>query len=220
MSLKSTFHVILTLTPLLLALGCTSTPNASELPADESAVQTIVQEESPKTEAKPAQDPPIPVSRLNLKGVKGGKITFLVVGTPSEVADALLNFDLGADHRSWAVRFETLEGKKGMTRARWYFEGKAGINPTVELGFWRDTPKENEIRIRYRLVKKAFGLGAFFGDYVLRPDAQDPTKTAITERTFIDSGVWIANASYEEIEAGLREDAKLLTAWFESRQQD
>ncbi|MEE9395091.1 MAG: hypothetical protein V3W41_21590, partial [Planctomycetota bacterium] len=62
-------------------------------------------------------------------------------------------------------------------------------------------------------VKEDFGLAAFFGDYLCETIPNDPRLSKLTERVFIDSGLWIANASKEEVEAGLREDARLLVAW-------
>ncbi len=198
---------------LLLALGlsCTTTPEVEELPTDEAAVQTIPAE--PRRAPTSKEDgEEIPVSRLKIKGTRGGKITFTAPGRPEQIAQSLLDFTDSADHRSWVKKFKALPARGKMRRARWHFEGKAGINPVVELGFWLDGDQKRQ-RIRYRLVKKDFGLGAFFGDYVIEMKPESPNLSSITERTFIDSGTWIANASYEEIEEGLREDAELITAW-------
>ena len=52
------------------------------------------------------------------------------------------------------------------------------------------------------------------------PASSTPTGSAFTQRVFIDSGLWIANASTDEIEAGLREDAKRIREWLETLQTD
>ncbi|MFT7617166.1 MAG: hypothetical protein ACI97A_000800 [Planctomycetota bacterium] len=209
--MKTRSLALLVLFGLALLMGCTSTPDAEELPEDETLVKTQPKVETPPPET--VRTPQIPVTRLKIKGVRGGKISFDVQGIPSEIAAQLLDFDQDADHRSWVKKFEPLPKKGKMSRARWHFEGKAGINPVVELGFWLQGDEERQV-IRYRLVKKDFGLGAFFGDLVITRKADSPLMSTITERTFIDSGVWIANASHEDIEEGLREDARLLAALF------
>lgn len=202
---------LLVLLCLTLSVSCTTTPDAEELPEDDSLVKAVPKEAVEPV--APTAEPKIPVTKLTLKGVRGGKISFVVQGSPREVAQSLLDFSGKADHRSWVKSFEALPGKGQMSRARWHFEGKAGINPVVELGFWLSGDDESQ-KIRYRLTKKDFGLGAFFGDFLITRAPHQPGMSLVTERTFIDSGVWIANASHEEIEEGLQEDARLLTAYF------
>ena len=213
-------HFILVLC-LMLTAACTTTPDAEELPDNEKLVQEepvhSAQEASPP--AAGTKEPSWPVRRLKIKGVRGARITFEATGTPEFIAKALLDFEGDAGHRSWVKSFAPLPPLGKLQRARWDFEGKAGINPTVEVGFKVEGTGE-KMRIRYRLTKKDFGLGAFFGDYLIELKSLNPPRSTIRERTFIDSGVWIANASFEEIEDGLKEDARLLIPWLEERWQN
>ena len=149
---------------------------------------------------------------LRYKGVIGGSFAFDLMGSPEEVADMLMNFQGTARHRAWAEAFALKSVTKKATVVTWQFEGKAGINPTVDLKFRRVRGKKGLV-VRYKIVKEDFGLAAFFGDYLCETIPNDPRLSKLTERVFIDSGLWIANASKEEVEAGLREDARLLVAW-------
>ena len=66
-------------------------------------------------------------------------------------------------------------------------------------------------------VKKAMGIATFFGDYRIEPVAGSPPRCLVTERVFLDSGLAFANASHEDLEKGLAEDARLLKAWMAER---
>ena len=219
---------------VLLALGfstgaCSTTPGATELPEPgpaesgrEEAMSVpvevpVVREPEAATAPSPA-DPPAPnypYEKLEYKGVRGGRIRFEVAGTPDDVLAMLLDFDHAAGHRAWAKTYTALPDDGTRRLARWDFEGEAGINPSVDLEF---TERRNEkgITLRYKLARTEFGLAAFFGAYEIRPTSES-LRSQLTETVFIDSGTWLANASEEEIEAGLREDAKLIVEWMDLR---
>jgi hypothetical protein len=153
---------------------------------------------------------------LEVNGVKGGELGFVVPGTVAEVEAALLDFDAATGHRAWAQRYRVVSRSGSQVVAEWRFKGRMGVNPTVHLEF---TPEPDGVgrRIRYRVVQKAFGIASFFGDYRLEPLAGEPPRVLVTERVFIDSGLSFNNASHEDVEKGLREDARLFRAWMEER---
>jgi hypothetical protein len=154
---------------------------------------------------------------LELDGVKGGALAFVVPGTVEQVSAALLDFDHAAGHRSWAKRgYRTISRSPERVHAEWRFEGRMGMHPTIEVEFLPETDARGS-RIRYRLVKKGLGIATFFGDYRLEPVAGSPARTRVTERVFLDSGLAFANASHEDLEKGLQEDARLLAAWMAAR---
>jgi len=175
---------------------------------------------APPRAAAPIATVPAPASpvfnRLELDGVKGGRLTFVLPGSVDQVAAMLVDFDHAEGHRSWAASYRTLSRAKDRVEAEWKFRGKLGIHPTVKMEL-RSSRDAKGFLLRFHLTKTATGIASFFGDYRLVLLAGKPAHTRITERVFIDSGLWIANASYEDIEKGLREDARLMTAWMAER---
>ncbi|MEZ6195507.1 MAG: SRPBCC family protein [Planctomycetota bacterium] len=158
--------------------------------------------------------PPVPgvYQALEHKGVRGGRFRCELPAAPDRLAAMLLDFEHAGGHRAWADRFEVLSRTEDEVRARWHFVGKAGVDPAPVLALQvrRRTP---DFVVRFRIVEEDFGLAAFFGDYRIEPIPDRPDHAVLTQRVYIDSGLWIANASAEEIEAGLREDARLLRDW-------
>ena len=153
---------------------------------------------------------------LRLEDVKGGLLSFLVDGTPEQVKEALLDFDNAQGHRAWAQQYKIV-GREGSTVvAEWKFKGKLGINPTVQLEFSPSTDG-NATVIRYKVRKKAFGIASFFGDYRIVQVQSDPPRSLLTERIFIDSGLSFANATHEDMNKGLNEDARLIREWMTQR---
>ncbi|MCA9323386.1 MAG: hypothetical protein KDB53_21810 [Planctomycetes bacterium] len=217
-------------TPIALVLifglaACTTTPDATELPPEEGGARIQVIEAPPAVEGAepptpPAGEPEVHYEALALKGVRGGLIRCEIDGRPEDIKAMLLDFAHAAGRRAWARSYEFLREADGSVFARWDFEGKAGINPSVVLEF-RERSRDGTMVIRYRLAETAFGLGAFFGDYqaTALPETTPP-RSQFTQRVFIDSGTWLANASQEEIEAGLREDTRLIRAWMRERLAD
>ena len=105
---------------LLLPWACTTTPDAEELPDNESLVQEEHEPTPPAATPGEAQESAWPVTRLRIKGVRGARITFEVSGTPDFVVKALLDFSGDADHRSWVKSFSPLErrGEMDLTQER------------------------------------------------------------------------------------------------------
>lgn len=172
--------------------------------------------EAAETEATPSPAVEGTYRALEHKDVLGGRFSCEMAGDASRLATLLLDFEAMAGHRAWARRFEVLETKGDIQRVRWHFEGKAGVNPAPVLAF-QVRRREPSFLARFRIVEEDFGLAAFFGDYLVEPLAEGPDgpRLRFTQRVYIDSGLWIANASAEEIEAGLREDARLLRDWLQ-----
>jgi hypothetical protein len=173
---------------------------------------------APAVAREPAPWPEPLYQALELRGVKGGRIEFLLPGTPEQVHAMLLDFEGAEGHRSWARGYQTLERSPGRVVAEWRFRGKMGINPTVHIAF--ESKQEGAATtVSYTLVKKAFGIASFFGDYRIEPLPDQPGRTRLSERVFIDSGIPFTNAKPEDIEKGLREDARLMRLWMEQRIQ-
>lgn len=130
---------------------------------------------------------------------------------------AMLLDQNGADgHRAWAQRYREVSREGERVVGEWHFRGKMGINPVVHIEF--DTKREDgSARIRYKVVKRAMGIKSYFGDYRVESVPGVPTRSQLTARVFIDSGMPFVNASYKDIQDGLREDAKLLRAWIGQR---
>lgn len=205
--------VLLVLT--LTCFSCESLPEADSLPEQEVAIETPEgQENEPSTENEQNQPAGPKFTKLRYKDVRGGRITVEIPGTPSQVEEALLDFANAAGNRAWAREYRTIKTEGDEIWANWKFDGKMGINPDVDLHFRRGL-KDGARRLRFRLSRKAYGLAAFFGDYQLRE--AKPGYTSLRAQVFIDSGLWIANASFDEIRDGLVEDAKLLDAWMKKR---
>ena len=192
----------------LLFSACQSAPEVEELSGNEAELEIL----SGGSEENLAEG----YERLKLKDVRGGKLRWSVPGRRDQVVAALLDFDHSSGNRSWAKTYVYLGEQDGVLRTRWKFDGQAGINPEVILGF-RLIQQESEDRVQFRLLKKDYGLAAFFGDFRITEDPQQPGFCWLEQRIFIDSGLWIANASYEEIKEGLLEDARLFRAWMERR---
>jgi hypothetical protein len=187
--------------PEAIRLDGEPSPEAASLPGLEGA-------------ERDAED--LEVRPLELKGVRGGEIALLIDGSPEQVSAMLLDFAHADGHRAWAREYRLLDSEGEEVRAEWRFEGKMGVDPTVELSFRRIAGVE-PIVLRYELSETAFGLAAFFGDYRIQSVPGDPARSLLVERVFIDSGLFFVNASAEDIAAGLREDARLMRAWMRER---
>lgn len=113
---------------------------------------------------------------------------------------------------------EIREAESGASadRARWKFEGKAGLNPTIVLEFTLDDSRV-PTRLEFRTVEPAFGLAAFFGLHELWPHPDRQRATVMRLSIHIDSGVPFANATADDLELGLREDVRMLRAWMAER---
>ena len=218
---------LLVIALLVAGSACTSLPAVDELPeaGSETRVETLPQEGETAAEAQAgpgaetvetAPEAELPVKRLRLEDVRGGELDFELPGRPEEVAAALLDFAGASGHRAWAPLIEALPARGETLLSRWHFEGEMGIDPVVVLGFREKVDAESRL-IRFKIVERDFGLAAFFGDYRIRASATDAGRSRVRARIFIDSGVTIANASDEEIAAGLREDARMLESWMKER---
>jgi hypothetical protein len=172
----------------------------------------------PSVAPRPHLDPTAPPRYvpLRLSGLNGGEIGFLVPGDVENTVAMLLDFDAATGRRPWAERYRVLSRDGDRVVAEWRFKGKMGVAPTVQIAFTVD-PQDDRVRIRYQVVDSAFGLKSFFGDYVVEPVQADPPVSRIVERVFIDSGLPFVNASAEDVENGLREDARRLQAWAHER---
>jgi len=161
------------------------------------------------------------VEPLELEGVRGGRMTFALEGTPREVVAMLLDFDSATGHRPWAVDYERLTGEEaqGMpqpVRSRWRFEGKAGIDPTIVLDFTLDDASI-PTTLEFHASEPAFGLAAFFGEHRIWPHPERDEAAIMELSIYIDSGLPFVNATAEDLEAGLREDAAMMRAWMRER---
>ena len=200
-----------TLACILLGLGaCRSTPGATSLEAHE-AVLTVPDLAAAEL---PAQE--LEVTPLDQEGVRGGRIAFTLDGSPSQVLEMLLDFEQASGRRIWARTYTLLSREEGVVTARWKFKGRFGINPTVVLEF-RTQERPGALLVTYEILEPGFGMAAFFGDYRVFPVNGDAHRSILEERVFIDSGLTFANASAEDIQEGLREDAHALRAWIQVR---
>jgi hypothetical protein len=202
-------------------IACTVVPTATWLPRRATAASP----EAPALDGAPGlaqaaaveaavERPSLEFQALELEGVRGGRLTFELAGSPEQVLEMLLDFEHAEGHRSWAQRFEVLERGDGEVVARWHFRGRFGIHPKPELRF-RVGPGGR--LVEFELSKTALGLAAFFGDYELRPVPGTRDRTWLTERVFIDSGIKLSNASHEDIAKGLADDAARMQAWMLER---
>jgi len=197
----------------LLLLGACHTPGATQL-AHQSRSQGGPRDL--EQAAGPAQN--LPVQPLELRGVRGGVIALTLPGSASEVLAMLLDLDHAAGHRAWARSYRILERSATRVHSEWSFEGRMGINPTVQLELTVQS-SQPPLVLNFKLVKPTFGLAAFFGDYRITTLPAEPPRCLLEERVFIDSGIFLANASEQDIRDGLREDARLMRAWMHERLQ-
>jgi hypothetical protein len=215
--------LLLLLPALVLVPGC-RTPGATALASDEehllvaaeSAPSTTAAESAPAAEPAPDGAAAVIFRQLTYKGVNGGEGRFIVDGTPEEVALMLVDFNRMTGRRPWAAGYTHLSTDGDLHRSEWSFAGKAGVNPKCVL-VHRVERKPDAVVVRFSLEKTDFGLAAFFGDYRLVPAFSGGRRTLVTERIFIDSGVLIANATAEDIEAAVRQDAADMGKWMRDR---
>ena len=193
---------------ILWISGCAA-PAREGLEGDEP-LQPVSEAEQAQADL-PAEE--LTVFPLDLEGVRGGRIVFSVDASSEIAVERLLDFDSAEGNRAWAKSYEVLERSPDRVRARWKFEGKLGLNPTCDLDFTLEQ-REGFTVIRYRQVEPVFGLAAFFGEYQIHP--LEGGRSLLSETIYIDSGVAFANATEEDIAAGLREDARLLRKWMQS----
>ncbi len=196
---------------VLLALASCRSPGATQV--DDHATRATLDVDV--TAAELAADE-LTVEPIELEGVRGGRIAFALDGSPQDVAAMLLDFDAMTGKRPWAVEYESLPAGTATARARWRFEGKAGVNPTIELDFTLEATTV-PTRLEFHASKPAFGLAAFFGTHELWPHPDRKNATLMRFDLYIDSGLPFANATAEDLENGLREDARQMRAWMESR---
>jgi hypothetical protein len=154
---------------------------------------------------------------LELQGTRGGSLAYEIEGDPLAVAAMLLDFEGANGVRPWAQRYRTVSTTGDVTRAEWHFRGKMGVNPQVEIEFVRQALPDGGVRIRYKLVRKAFGIAAWFGDWRVRPVRGVAGRSRLTARVYVDSGLPFVGASSQDIEDGLREDAAAMRGWMERR---
>lgn len=206
-------------------------PPAREAPPSTPAAAppVVAAPEAPEVPAGPsapvpaAVRPPLPAlsesafSQLTLSGTRGGTIAYEIEGAPDEVAAMLLDMEGAKGHRPWAQTYRTVSREGDVLRAEWHFAGKMGVNPKVQVELRREPRDDGSIRIRFKLVRKAFGIAAFFGDYVIEPSPDVEGRSTLTVRTFINSGLPFVNATYKDIEDGMREDARSMRTWMEER---
>jgi hypothetical protein len=195
---------------LLGACACRSTPGATSLEPEAPGltIPDLAAAELPAEELE--------VTPLDLEGVRGGLIAFTLDGSPSQVLEMLLDFEQASGKRIWARTYTLLSREDGVTTARWKFKGRLGINPTVVLEF-RTEERREALVVTYEVLEPGFGMAAFFGDYRIFPVDGDADRSILEERVFIDSGLTFANASAEDLEDGLRDDADTLRAWIQVR---
>ena len=136
---------------------------------------------------------------------------------PDYQVAAMLMDQAGADgHRAWARKYREISREGDRVVGEWSFRGKMGINPVVQIEFVQARAGD-AIDIDYKVVKRALGIKSFFGDYRIDPVPGVPTRSRLKARVFIDSGMPFVNASHQDMEDGLREDAKLMREWMEQR---
>lgn len=163
----------------------------------------------------PAEE--LSVEPLELDGVRGASVQVTLDGEPDEVLEMLLDFERAQGNRAWAEAYEVVSREADRVVARWTFAGKAGLNPTIELEFVVER-REDPVYVTYEAIEPSFGLAAFFGDYTVveHPDAGGG-RSVLRERVYVDSGLPFANATAEDLERGLREDARRMRAWMRER---
>lgn len=196
---------------LAAAATCTTTPGAVRVPGHDA-------EDAPPpprlTHDPHAPAEELPVERLELRGVKGGRIVFALPGPPAQVLEMLLDLDQANGRRPWAEHYEVLERTPDRVVSRWRFEGRLGIHPTLEM-IHRVVRRRPPILVHFEPRAPAFGLAAFFGDHRIWPLGDRESLMAM--RLFLDSGLSFANASYDDLERGLRSDARAMRAWMRER---
>ena len=177
---------------------------------------------TPDATPAPVAPPPLaaletsPFTPLQLRGVRGGELAYDIDGSVDDVVAMLLDQNGAEGHRAWAQRYREVSREGERVVGEWHFRGKMGINPVVHIEF--TTEREGDgARVRYKVVKRAMGIKSFFGDYRVEPVSGVPSRSRLTARVFIDSGMPFVNASHQDIENGLREDAKLMREWMGQR---
>lgn len=207
----------------VFAVGCVARPESDEPPdRTASAGRPAAHRPAPAEPPAPAADPlpPEPPSYEALPvrdGVRGGRVTFLLPGTPAQVAAMLLDFADDAANRPWrsACRLLSAEGDVHRARGTWG-DGIFKVERTLEHRVER-RPDGTPHRITFRVTDPAPGMTVFDGEYVLEPAAGDPAQTRLTESLRLASGIVFRPVSQEEIRDGLLEDAARLRNWMSRR---
>ncbi len=195
--------------------SCTTTPAGTEVECEEAIESVKVEPTKRKVIPKkklqrpdaPRIENPVRPLRYNKK-VKGGAITFLVDASPAVIADAMLEFGKSTARRAWSKETRIIKRDGNSVDAHWKFEGKLGIYPKCDINFKRSRTKKNGVLIRFKQIKPGFAMAAFFGDYRIEP--MGDKKSEVTMRVFLDSGLWLANVSDDDITEALQADGALL----------
>jgi len=149
-------------------------------------------------------------------GMKGGRLIYDLPGHVDDVLAMLMDFEHAEHHRSWASKYRLIERKGDRAVAEWKFHGRFGIEPKVQIQF-ATFHRGSKARVNFALKKTAFGMAGFTGEHSLSPLPGDPPRVRIESTLFIDSGIFFAGASREDIEKRLRADARLMTEWMQAR---
>jgi len=152
-------------------------------------------------------------------GVSGGQLTTTLPGTPEQIRAMLTDFEHAAARRSFANRLEVLSHETNEVEAAVTLKGKLGVSPTIHVLYTTERAGD-AITIRYQLTKKAFGVAAYSGEYVMEPLPGTPARSRYTSRIFLSSGISIAKIDPDDVESGQRTDAGELRAWMAQRQAD
>jgi hypothetical protein len=215
----------------VFAVGCVARPESDE-PTDRTASAGRPTTHRPSPAEPPSPDaadrPPAAADRLPAEppnyealpvrdGVRGGRVTILLPGTPAQVAAMLLDFADDAANRPWrsACRLLSAEGDVHRARGTWG-DGIFKVERTLEHRIER-RPDGTPRRITFRVTDPAPGMTVFDGEYVLEPAVGDPAQTRLTESLRIASGIVFRPVSQEEIRDGLLEDAARLRDWMSRR---
>lgn len=142
--------------------------------------------------------------------LRGGCLTTTLDAPAERVVAALLEHDEADGHRAWAREQRTLERDGDRLLVEWRFRGRMGIAPEVVLELRRRRERLATV-IDFELARAAFGLAVFEGSWRVTPLPDGRARLEAT--VFIDSGLPYVNASLEDVERGLREDARLLAEW-------
>ena len=203
-------------------LGHSSSCVASAPAWNPSPDQILVEPAVPPGQL-PAGKPPFVKSKRD--GAKGGQLVYGLPGTVDDVVAMMLDFGAAVGRRPWARSYRVIEKTDNRVVAEWKFDGRMGVNPKVEIEFEIDrgagngeaTRPNSSALITFKLRKRAFGLARFFGQHYIAPLNGSEKEVWVSSSKFIDSGIFITNASHKDVEDGLRADATAMHKWMRER---
>ncbi len=194
--------------------SCQSIAAVTQLPVEAAREIGFEQED---VEIARLAESELPIERYEIERVEGSGLSFVLDGTPRDVLAMLLDFEGANGRREWCERYKAVSVGEGTAEAVWYFKRYKIFKPVVTLLYeFEESNGGDRIVIDFHAAAPVPGVAALFGQYQLYALEGEIDETLMRAQVFIDTGLPI-DVDQEDVEEGLRTDAKNLRAWIRER---